>query len=114
MADEGDNSFQAETLGNYSVAPDRNFLCIDFNRPHAYGALLVIDDQWHWVQRMLVGKEMRAGVPVNVGIGVNGLEVTGIKKFWEGLQGRTEPLIKALLHIPWAIADEDRIGKLVF
>jgi hypothetical protein len=88
-----------------------HLLAIDFGRSQADWALLVVDDRWDHVSRMVCGNPAVADVP---GLGADCVNSNKVDEYWQRRPNQDEPLIKALLMLPQIACNEQTIGKIMF
>jgi hypothetical protein len=96
------------------ITAQEHLLIIDFERPEALWLLLVADDRWDHVQRMVCGNptiDDQTRQPLEK----NCVDYRRVKEYWESRQkGQKERFIQSLLLLPWVAYEEQTIGKIVF
>src|ERR1035441_8300962 len=81
-------------------------------------SLLVIDDRWSYVQRMVCGWEtrVRGTTKYNRGLGEDCLKLEAVETFWkESTWANTLRFIeRALLRVPWMVHGTHGYGAVSF
>jgi hypothetical protein len=89
-------------------------LTIDFERPDAPWVLLVIDDRYDWVKRMVCGYDPM-NEPHILGLEEDCVNSKAVAGYWDARRpAAIEPFVRAILFLPWIAHQEPMIAKILF